>query len=260
MSKGPVHFILLLWLLFFTMACKKPAIVATKAPEEDVERFLVQEIDFKYLQAKAKIHFKDQDMDVNATANIRIKKDSIIWISLTPALGIEASRCLITKDSVFVIDRINNQFHKYDFNGLAEKINIKINYKMLEAMLLGNLPITKNPSDKLSRVPQGDYFLLHQKNDKTEVDNYVKIASMKLEMLEINEPETNKKLRINYTNFGNLSNTNNFAFNNLINLTYRVNTGIQSTSIAIEYNKVDLPEKDLNFPFNIPQKFNKKQD
>ncbi|HAR20844.1 MAG TPA: DUF4292 domain-containing protein, partial [Cytophagales bacterium] len=38
---------------------------------------------------------------------IRIRKDSVIWISVNPALGIEVVRALITKDSIFVIDKIH---------------------------------------------------------------------------------------------------------------------------------------------------------
>jgi uncharacterized protein YfkK (UPF0435 family) len=246
-------------LLFCATACHKPKIVqATQANPNEIDNFHVNEITFKYMMSKAKISFKDEEMDINATANIRICKDSIIWISVTPALGIEASRCLITRDSVFLIDRINNQFHRYDYKSLAQKINIDLTYSMLEAMLLGNLPVKKSSQDKLSKVPQGDFYLLQQKYAKMDIDNYVKLSSMKLELLQLRESLSNKELKINYTNFGLVDSTA-FAFNNLINLTYRENASLKSTSIAIQYIKVELPEKELNFPFNVPPKYSKRQ-
>lgn len=251
--------IFIFFLVLSLSGCRKPKIVqATPADPNEIENFHINEFDFRLFSAKAKISFKDEEMDINATANIRISKDSVIWISVTPALGIEASRCLITKDSVFMIDRINNQYHKYDYKSLAQRINIDLNYSMLEAMLVGNLPVKKSSEDKLSKVPQGDFYLLQQKYAKMDIDNYVKLSSMKLELLQLKESLTNKELKINYTNFG-LVDTTTFAFNNLINLTYRENASLKSTSIAIQYIKVELPQKDLNFPFNVPPKYSKRQ-
>ena len=231
--------------------CKKPPITSQKTDGvSEVDTFKVSEIDFKYLTAKAKVNFRDSDTDINATAHIRIRKDSIIWISVVPALGIEASRCLIDKDSIKILDRINNQFHGYSFSTLEQKINIHLTYHILQSMLLGSLPFPTRHEDKLSKSVNKEYFILKQLVEGMQVENYVKATSMKLEKFDIREEKTNKDLKVVYSNFLPLNNFY-FPYNYQINIIYPMNNSLQSTVVTVEYHKVELPEKELNFPFNI---------
>src|SRR6476660_3850832 len=57
-------------------------------------------IDFTTFTAKVKIGYEGKENSDQATAYVRIQKDSLIWISLTGALGIEGIRVLISRDSV----------------------------------------------------------------------------------------------------------------------------------------------------------------
>src|SRR5215831_13568722 len=57
-------------------------------------------IDFTTFTAKVKVDYEGKENNDQATAYVRIQKDSIIWISITGALGIEGIRAYITKDSV----------------------------------------------------------------------------------------------------------------------------------------------------------------
>src|SRR5690606_14821280 len=99
-------------------SCKRQLLNQSKNLNNN-ETFVVNEINFNYLSGKAKINYADKNTDVNAALNIRVKKDSVIWLSLTVALGIEASRCLITKDSLFMLDRINNHYYAYDYRTIS---------------------------------------------------------------------------------------------------------------------------------------------
>ena len=78
-------------------------------------------IDFKTFSAKIKLQYEDskgKQPDVNAF--VRIKKDSLIWISgYATVFNIEAFRVLINKDSVFVLDKINKELLKSN-NRLGE--------------------------------------------------------------------------------------------------------------------------------------------
>ncbi len=253
-----VFFILILFVSIQIWGCKKPPMTSQKTDGiSEVDTFKVKEIEFKYLAAKAKINFKDSETDINATAHIRIRKDSIIWISVVPALGIEASRCLIDKDSIKILDRINNQFHGYSFATLEQKINIHLTYHILQSMLLGSLPFPTRHEDQLSKSMNKEYFILKQLVEGMQVENYVKASSMKLEKFDIREEKTNKDLKVVYSNFLPLNNFF-FPFNYQINIIYPMNNSLQSTVVSVEYHKVELPEKELNFPFNIPNKYLKK--
>ena len=123
-------------------------------------------------------------------------------------------------------------------------------------MILGNLPYPKLLDDKLSLLPNEEYYLLLQNRQNVNVENYIKTNSMKLERLQLKEMQ--KELHIVYNNFAPL-NEHSFAYNSLVNITYPYNSGIQSTKISIQYAKIELNDKPLNFPFNVPAKYTKKQ-
>ncbi|MEI9935017.1 MAG: DUF4292 domain-containing protein [Ferruginibacter sp.] len=68
-------------------------------------------INFKTFDAKIKVEYEDsKGKQPNITAYVRIIKDSVIWVSMyATVFNIEAFRILITKDSVFVLDKINKE-------------------------------------------------------------------------------------------------------------------------------------------------------
>ena len=64
----------------------------------------------------------DKHYDVNAT--IRMHKDSLIWASVNAVLGIEAMRLLITKDSVFLLDKLNKTYTTRSVDYLQEETSL----------------------------------------------------------------------------------------------------------------------------------------
>ena len=62
-----------------------------------------KELDVEWLSAKARITYKDVEQTRKFTANIRMRKDSIIWMNVKK-INVEAYRILITTDSIYVID------------------------------------------------------------------------------------------------------------------------------------------------------------
>jgi hypothetical protein len=56
------------------------------------------------------INFKTGQGSNSLAAQIKIQKDSCLWISLQPFLGIEAGRLLLTTDSVFMMNRLGKSY------------------------------------------------------------------------------------------------------------------------------------------------------
>lgn len=80
----------------------------------------VQRIDFKTFQAKVKVEYEGTNGGDQATANIRMQKDSVIWISLTGLLGIEGFRLLVNKDSVHLMNKLNKTVQHRSISYLQE--------------------------------------------------------------------------------------------------------------------------------------------
>lgn len=97
-------------------------------------------IDFKTFSAKIKVDYEDsKGKQPGITAFVRMIKDSVIWISgYATVFNIEAFRTKITKDSVFVIDKINKEYQLRSIDYLQEVTQIPFNFKTLQDLLIGN--------------------------------------------------------------------------------------------------------------------------
>ena len=127
------------------MAATPPAATTLTRPGIEEARTNVAEIDFKYLTAKSKLSFKSKTQDIsNANLNLRVRKDSTIWISISK-VGIEAVRALITRDSVAIMDKLERRYAIYDFPTLSRQFDFDMNFDLLQALIVGNLPLPKRP-------------------------------------------------------------------------------------------------------------------
>ena len=245
--------------LIVISACKK---IPTVSPGEDVSAELdVNEIDidFEYLTASSKIKFSNDEKNLSANASIRIKKDSIIWISVSPGFGVEAARGKATKDSLIIINRLNREYLAYDFKKLSEEFNFDITYELLQAALLGNMPIDLRQEDKVRK--ENAYFIIKQEYGNVTINNYINARIMKLEKVDMREKNKassrDNTLYLQYDDFKVLDD-HVIPFINLISLNYLSGKTAQSTEINIEHKKASFPQEALKFPFNIPDKYEQK--
>lgn len=68
---------------------------------------------FQFFSAKSEIEITANGSTESFTAFFRYKPEDSLWISFTGTLGIEGMRMLITKDSTYIINRIDKSRLKY---------------------------------------------------------------------------------------------------------------------------------------------------
>ena len=136
-------------LLFLFVSCKSskkivesPSALTKIKGEEVIQVFdsvLVHQFQFNNLTAKASVDYTDRTGDTKSfDINLRMKKDSAVWISITPLLGIEAARLMVTTDSVFMLDRVHKTVLKRDINYFGEMLRTNVNFDMLQSVIVGN--------------------------------------------------------------------------------------------------------------------------
>lgn len=96
------------------------------------------ELQFQTLSFKAEINAKINRKKSGFGATVRMQRDSMIWISVTPGLGLEAARILITQDSLFFMNRINKEYVCSDFSYISQRFKVDVDFNMLQSLLLGN--------------------------------------------------------------------------------------------------------------------------
>jgi hypothetical protein len=211
----------------------------------------IEEIDFEYLQGKARMILRDSKKERDVKANIRIRKDSVIWMTFS-VIGVQGGKALINKDSITIVSNVDKEYYVFDYAELSKRYNFDINFNVIQSAMLGNLISPRKTDDEV--VQETSYFLLKQNSGTIDVFNYVNSASMKIEKVEMKEGNTSNSLVINYSNFQPLSNKL-FPYNGTISLFYKTLSGILNTTIIFEYNKAEVGDKELKFPFNIPKRY-----
>ena len=146
MSKLKDRIILFACLLMLTTLCTScsSAKKAVRAPlKAEGESFLLRKLrdnqmNFSSFSAKFEAVYNVNKSESKLNGQIRIIKDSAIWISLTPALGIEMARFLFTPDTIRFLNRMDNTYMVKSFSYINELINTSVDYDMLQSLLTGN--------------------------------------------------------------------------------------------------------------------------
>jgi hypothetical protein len=224
-----------------------------KVVENEEDKVKIDEIDFKYLKAKSKIAIVKDGKTDNVGANIRMKKDSIIWLSVTFGVFGEVARALITRDSAFISainqKNLKKEYHKYSFAELSQEYNFDLNFNIIQSAIIGSQPVKKKY--KLSK--DKGFFLLKQKEGQVTIDNYVGEVDRKLKkvMLE-DELPTKRKMTLDFEDFTTL---NQYLFPYTSVLTLDVQSPddqkFYQTLIQLKHTKVELLEQPLEFPFKF---------
>jgi hypothetical protein len=247
-----VRYLIVILLVVFTACSKK--ITPTVPPPVPKLTLAVDEIDFEYFHGKARMVYQDNKRNQEAKANIRVRKDSVIWISFN-LVGIQGARALINKDSITVVSNLKNEYYVFDYKELSKRYNFEINYDVIQAVMLGNLLMPRQEDEEV--LQESSFYTLKQHSNTVNVTNYINAASMKIEKVEMKETDSNNSLTINYSNFQPVGNKI-FPYNGTVNLFYKTLSGLLNTTIIFEYNKAEVGDRQLKFPFNIPKRYDRR--
>lgn len=248
MNKVPRLLLYCLPLLLAGCSKKVAPLTTTGVPRPTLA---IQEMDFDFFQGKARMVLRDGSKTRDVKTNIRMKKDSVIWMSFS-VIGVQGGKALINQDSITIVNNVDNEYFVFEYDELSRRFNFDINYEIVQSAMLGNLLMDRQESDLVEQLTS--IFLLKQQSGTVDVLNYVNAASMKLEKVELKESDTNNALTIDYTNFQPVGDEI-FPYNGTINLVYKTPAGLINTTIIFEYNKAEIGDKLLKFPFNIPKKY-----
>ena len=70
-------------------------------------------------------------------AQFRIDYDKTIWVDIS-ALGLSVARAILTPTRVQAINRINKVYYDYSFDEIKKLINVDIDFKTLQDIIIGN--------------------------------------------------------------------------------------------------------------------------
>ena len=188
-------FIVLMGLGFSTCGLlKKDALVFENITSKNNIITKVKELNISpsWLSINSKINIEKEGKNTVVNANIRIKKDSVIWISLKAPLGIELLRSMITPDSIYFMSRMDKTYFIKPISHLKEVVKTDINFFQFQQILFSSPDIT-NQELKLSFNIEGKHVLSSDKNTYT-INKFFRIEKMSV------SNQNSHQLTINFNN------------------------------------------------------------
>jgi hypothetical protein len=231
--------------LIFSSCGKK--LLPTSSVEEE---YALEKFDFDYLQAKSKIRFSSPDKSLSSSATIRMKKDSIIWISVSPIFGIEAARGFISRDTIVFMDRVNKDVYRYNFKTLSNTLNFEVDFDMVQSIILGNQVFDFKGDDNFSK--KSGELRIGQKRGRFELETRASIENRKVSNINVREIPDGSKMEIIFSEF-NIVAEQAFPFNTNVEIIAKGTE--ESTQVEINHSKVEVGDDPISFPFSVPDKY-----
>jgi hypothetical protein len=132
---------------FFISSCssKKGAVEKEEPTRHRTSGYLLKRYEnnkfkFDWIGMKLDAEFITMGNTQGFKATVRMRRDSAIWISISPALGIEVFRILVTPDSLWYISKIpdNKYYYKGNFQVISDVVGTDLDFNMLQDLLIGN--------------------------------------------------------------------------------------------------------------------------
>lgn len=108
---------------------------------------------FNTFSGKAKVHFDGPDGKEDFTAHIRIKKDNVIWVAITAAMGgLSVAKLYITPDSIFLVNYLRKEVTQMPLSQAAKILPAKLDFYSLQNMIIGE-PLREGRITNATNLP-----------------------------------------------------------------------------------------------------------
>jgi hypothetical protein len=244
--------------LFSVAACKKKAVpVKSETPVAAGLKVDVLNTEFSTFSAKGRMQLEKPDEKLSSAVTIRIKKDSVIWVSVVPALGIEVARVRITPDTIQILDRLHKEYLAGNFSLLQKRFNIAADFKMLQAILLGNYLPGLPGQEK--EIESGDLQHIRQQLDNLTFDQFLNRQTRKLTQFHLSDSKTKDAMMVVYNDFEMLQDKPiATAILMTLNRASAPNPNSRNAIVTVKYNKFNLNDPETSFPFTVPKDYQRK--
>ena len=286
--KNLFKILLLLFLVLTFLSCRTTYKINSDKVKRISDRRILRHVISNYVEYSGLAYkfngeYSDSGKTVSFNGNLRIKKDSVIWISISVALGIELARIQIRPDSVFFMNKIKDEYFINESDYISNLFQVDIDYDILQSILTNEIFLyadddeTANsrreeveddePEPGLFRKTfiadtDSNLYVLKTyrkrklkkqiKKNRPEIimQSFRVIPDIyKIQSVCINEISEKRELNISYSNF---------MVKDSVVMPYSIKIDIKDrnriVSLSFNFSKITV-NPDVSFPFNIPEKY-----
>lgn len=115
---------------------------------------------FEWLTANMDIQAEGNGMNFDdLSGQMRMRKDSLVWLSITATMGIEAVRAKVSTDSVWVLNRLEKTYLAEPLDTLSAQLGMPLSLPLIQTLLLDNnegIPPVENQTVLLKTFVMGN--------------------------------------------------------------------------------------------------------
>lgn len=205
---------------------------------------------------------------------IKIKRDSIVWVSVSAMLGIEVARIKMTPDSLFVINRLQSSYYAGNYGYARQLLHFDFDFRTVQSLLLDEMffypPLkgdtvaaidsmhvkSEGGNIKLKSVKRRELRRSQRSNPQAElIQQIMEISNynLRLESVRLKDLKNDRRIEVEYSNFDEQETLlPNFPKKLDISVNEQKNTYLAK----IEFARLST-DSSMTFPFEINQKYKK---
>lgn len=246
------------------------------------------EFEYKSFNSKLSVSADMPGQKGSFKVNLRMQKDSVIWMSVTPALGIEAVRVFIRPDTLMFINKMKDQYFAGGYSAIDSLLQYSTEFEFLENLLVGNA-VEIVPTEKYKAVVDELYYVLQtkvkrkvkkavetsiipskrdslygeilkpKKFDKAAVKlndqdlivkrYYIRASDFRISHVNIDDLQYGRFVKISYSNYEEFEGQ---LFP--LKISIEVRTPTETSNVVIEHSRMKIDESQ-SYPFKIPSSY-----
>ena len=144
-----IAILFLLTMLLFDSCASRKKTVAPAPPQS-----------FEWLTANLSIQAEGNGVAYNdLSGQLRMRKDSIVWLNVTATMGVEVLRAKISNDSVWLLNRLEKTYLAEPMDSVSAQLGIPLSLPLVQILLLDNnqrLAPVENQTVQLRTFVMGD--------------------------------------------------------------------------------------------------------
>jgi len=242
--------VLVLIIMISTYNCKSTKAIAASGEaspkltsKQLIKAHYKNDVNFRTLQARAKIDITQGQKTQGATFNLRIKKDEVIWLSAP----LNLARMMITPNQVQFYNKTDNTYFNGDYKLLSNFVGFDLDFQKVQNILMGQAIYNLKNRAHTIDTQNNSYVLQPKEQDVLLELFYLMNAShFKLDSLQLAQSVKRRFLQVDYTSYQEVQ-------QNVIPKEIKI-VAVENTDEALidmEIKSVTL-NSDVRFPFRIP--------
>ncbi len=227
--------------------------------EKLIEKAQEGSLDFETLVLKGKGRFEDSKQKQSFRFEIRIAKDSLIWVDVAdPFIGIKVARGQLSREKLSFYNRLERNYQEGSSSELAKSLGFSFDFEPMMSVLSasflewnqkwyqdyqpGNYQLVNYPLEEGQAPPSSEYPLITQMLSPREYRN--------LEY-HFRRPQNGQDMQIVFSEYKSFD---ALSFPESLELKYT--EAQKNLRIQLEFSDVII-NKNLSYPFRIPPSYEK---